>query len=699
MMLDFCEHDLDLPVQYSFHDLERDDPFMDRDRNLCLLCGRCWRICEKVHGKAAISITGRGRTAKLGTAFGKDYVDSGCVFCGACIDICPTGTLTDRYARWRGAPEGELASTCTVCPEDCPITVAVAGGRVVGTRMVALDRESRLCAVGRFAYPLIIGSPGRLTSPAVKEDDELVPVGWDEAVEAVGRKLGSYTDGRCVVVVGEGETRETRHMYERFAAEVMRGRVLRVPAGDVLEGPDSASLAEDVRSGKVGAVVVSGDYLTGEILGDVEYLVVIDFLPSSATEKADAVLPAAVLAEVEGTFRTSVGDVKELGGPVPAPGEARAEWAIIRDLAEAMGASGFAHESVGDVTAEVSGDDAPAAVAGSPRDNLRDVPTRFRGHWVADAARALEDIGLPSSPEPPPAMVTGGFPVVEAREVVPNFHLVRIRAPAVAKYAKPGQFAIVMVSETSERSPYTLIDWDAEEGTISLVVEEVGRSSRELVMARAGDVVAHVSGPLGTPFPVEKVGTVALGGGCYGVAAIYPVARAMKEAGNRVVCAIEASTRHLLYMEDELRGVCDELLIATKDGSRGRKGGVQELFVELLGEQSPPDLLVAIGCTFMMRMVAEATESRGAPLQVALKSIMVDGTGMCGACRVTIGGETKFACVDGPFFDGHAVDWDELMSRLGAFHQQEVDALRQSATRSSGGQASDHECKIGLDRR
>jgi NAD(P)H-flavin reductase len=362
-----------------------------------------------------------------------------------------------------------------------------------------------------------------------------------------------------------------------------------------------------------------------------------------------------------------------------------------------MGASGFAHETVGDVTAEVAGDDAPAAVAGSPRDVLRDVPTRFRGHWIADAARALEEIGLPSSPEPPPAMVAGGFPVVEVREVVPNFHLVKIKAPAVAKYAKPGQFAIVMVSETSERSPYTLIDWDAEEGTISFIVEEVGRSSREFVMSRPGDVVAHVSGPLGTPFPVEKVGTVALGGGCYGVAAIYPVARAMKEAGNRVVCAIEASTRHLLYMEDELRGVCDELLIATKDGSRGRKGGVQEVFVELLGGQSRPDLLVAIGCTFMMRMVAEATESRGAPLQVALKSIMVDGTGMCGACRVSVGGEMKFACVDGPFFDGHGVDWDELMSRLGAFHQQEIDALKQSGSRGSEGPASDHDCKIGLD--
>ncbi|MBI4860811.1 MAG: sulfide/dihydroorotate dehydrogenase-like FAD/NAD-binding protein [Candidatus Riflebacteria bacterium] len=216
----------------------------------------------------------------------------------------------------------------------------------------------------------------------------------------------------------------------------------------------------------------------------------------------------------------------------------------------------------------------------------------------------------------------------------------------------------------------------------------MGRSTREVVALKKGDCIEHVVGPLGLPYPLANLGTVALGGGCYGIGAIYPIARALKQAGNHVICVVEASSSYLFYMEEQLRGVCDELTIVTKDGTRGRKGGVQEAFVDLVQAGRKVDQFVAIGCTFMMRMVAEATRPLGVPLKVALNSIMVDGTGMCGACRVSVGGKTKFACVDGPFFDGHAVDWDELGYRRAAYVNEEIEALPQEAAGCPSGGAT-----------
>jgi NAD(P)H-flavin reductase len=224
--------------------------------------------------------------------------------------------------------------------------------------------------------------------------------------------------------------------------------------------------------------------------------------------------------------------------------------------------------------------------------------------------------------------------------------------------------------------PFTLVDWDAEQGTITMVIEEVGRSSQEIRNLQAGDIVAHVSGPLGLPLPIDKdKKTVVLGGGCYGIGAIYPIARAYKQAGAKVIAAIEGCSAHMLYMEQELRSVCDKLYIATKDGSRGRKGGVQDVFIDLQKTDLKIDEFIVVGCTFLMRQVAQKTSE--VPLQVALNPIMVDGTGMCGACRVAVGTETKFACVDGPFFDGRAVDWDELTSRRSAYLRSEVEAIPQ----------------------
>jgi len=675
---------LNLPTIYSLHNLERDDPFMDRDHNLCILCGRCWRICEKIHGRPAISINYRGRKAKIGAAFESSYIESGCTFCGACIDICPTGTLTDRFARWYGRPTSAQMSVCTLCPEGCSMRQMFVDGQLVAVEMTGYRREARLCALGRFAYAQLVNAPNRLRAPVIREDGEQIPVDWPEATSAVAGKLAAYRDGSFAAVVGDLATRENRYILQKFTEQVMGGQLIVAPLND---GNGSlVSIGGQIKSGNIKAVLVTGDYLGGEELDAIEYLIVSDFLPSAAAERADAVLPAAIGSELEGTFRNAAGQVKRLGKANDAPGQARPEWRIICELARAMDAAGFDYTAVEEVTEKIAGDAPPPALDAQPRDRLSDLPARSRGHLIADAVPALESIGLPVSEKPvPDGKVDGGFAIIEKTEIVPNFHRLVIEAPAVARHAKPGQFAIVMVTPTSERVPFTLIDWNAERGTITLIVEEVGRSSREMAVLKAGDRVAHVTGPLGLPLPIENYGTVVLGGGCYGIGAIYPIARALKQAGNTVVCVLEACSHYVLYMTDQFEKVCDRVELVTKDGTAGSKGGVQEVFCSLHERGVKIDRFVAIGCTFMMKMVAEKTKELGVPLDVALNPIMVDGTGMCGACRVSISGKTKFACVDGPFFDGHEVDWDELFSRRGAYAKVEIEAMPQQSCELSAG--------------
>jgi NADH dehydrogenase/NADH:ubiquinone oxidoreductase subunit G/NAD(P)H-flavin reductase len=681
LALQATSRELDLKTIYSVQNLERDDPFIDRDLNLCILCARCWRICESIHGRPAISILNRGKQARVGTAFNKSWVDSGCTFCGACIDICPTGTLSDRYARWYGVAGSEFLSTCTLCPEGCALYEQVLENRIIGTRMTDLDRDARLCAIGRFAYAQLINTPHRLERPLIREQDDLIPVSWDEAIAFAARQLAPFKgSGEFAVLAGEAEIRETNFLYEKFAVGFMQGRVVRLPAAAGNETAAVQALKSDIRSGKVKAAIVTGDYLDEETLAALQCLIVADFVPSPAAGRAHAVFPVAILSEVTGTFRNAAGEVKTVGPITTAPGQAQVEWRIIRDLAKAMGADSFNYDAVYQAAKDIHDDPAPVSLGGSPRDRLAGLPARFRGHNLADHVPGLEAMGLPCAAVKADAKPTEGFLVVQKAEVAANFHLITLQAPAIAGHARPGQFIMIMARETSERVPFTLADWDAKEGTITFVVEEVGRSSREMASLRQGDFVAHVSGPLGVPLPIEKVGSVILGGGCYGIAAIYPLARAFKQAGNKVIGVLEASSHFLFYMEDKLKSVCDELHYATRDGSRGIKGGVQDIFVERLNSGERPALMVAVGCTFMMRLTEEATRPFDVPLHVALNPIMVDGTGMCGACRLSVNGETKFACVDGPFFDAHKVDWEGLSSRRLAYAVAEIEALPQDAT-------------------
>jgi ferredoxin--NADP+ reductase len=251
-----------------------------------------------------------------------------------------------------------------------------------------------------------------------------------------------------------------------------------------------------------------------------------------------------------------------------------------------------------------------------------------------------------------------------------------MEAPAVARKAKAGQFVILRISERGERIPLTIADADPEGGTITLVVEEVGKTTKELGRLKEGDSILDLVGPLGNPMNIGNYGHVICIGGGSGIALVYPLTRALKKAGNRITSIIGARTRELLILEGEMRETSDELYVTTDDGSKGHRGFVTDILRKLVGEREKIDLVVAVGPVPMMKAVADITRPHKIRTLVSLNPIMVDGMGMCGTCRVTVGGETKFTCVDGPLFDGHLVDFEELEARRRLYEPEERLALK-----------------------
>jgi ferredoxin--NADP+ reductase len=269
--------------------------------------------------------------------------------------------------------------------------------------------------------------------------------------------------------------------------------------------------------------------------------------------------------------------------------------------------------------------------------------------------------------------------VVERRMIVPNLHLLTLEAPDVARKMRPGQFVIVRPRDEGERIPLTVADWDPEKGTVTFVFMEVGASTGALALLGPGDVVPTCVGPLGNATEIADYGNVVCIGGCYGIGSIYPVCRELKRAGNRVLMIAEARSSYLLYWLKELSAVSSRLLTVTRDGSHGIKGHAEKVLDLIREQQNLPDRIIVNGCTFLMSRVSELTRSLGIRTLVNLNPIMIDGTGMCGVCRVTVGGQTRFACVDGPEFDGHAINWEEFLARRKAYTDEEALLMRRSA--------------------
>ena len=262
--------------------------------------------------------------------------------------------------------------------------------------------------------------------------------------------------------------------------------------------------------------------------------------------------------------------------------------------------------------------------------------------------------------------------IIAKEQLSQDVFRMRVKSPLIAEERQPGQFIILQLdTEFGERSPLTIADADMAEGSITLIFQAVGKSTKLLAQMKVGEKIANLVGPLGRPTHIEKFGTVVCVGGGIGVAPLYPIAQGMKQAGNKLIVIIGARTKELVILEAEMRAIADEVIVCTDDGSYGRQGLVTAPLKELCEQDSKPNLAVAIGPPVMMKFCALTTKPYAVPTVVSLNTIMIDGTGMCGGCRVTVGGQMKFTCVDGPEFDGHLVDFDQLIQRLGSYREQE----------------------------
>ncbi|MDR1286601.1 MAG: sulfide/dihydroorotate dehydrogenase-like FAD/NAD-binding protein [Treponema sp.] len=273
--------------------------------------------------------------------------------------------------------------------------------------------------------------------------------------------------------------------------------------------------------------------------------------------------------------------------------------------------------------------------------------------------------------------------IIEKKRLSAEVYEMTVEAPLIARARKAGQFIIVQIdTEWGERIPLTIADADAERGTVTMVFQTVGATTHRLAVREEGGFLENILGPLGNPTRIEKYGTVVCVGGGIGVAPLFPIVQALKAAGNRVQVIMGARTKELVIFEDRMRRYADEITVVTDDGSYGKKALVTGPLREYCAAPSKPGMIVAIGPPVMMKFCEKTAAEFGVPILVSLNTIMIDGTGMCGGCRVTVGGETKFVCVDGPEFDGHKVDFENMMLRMKAFKEREEE--------------EHHKCHIGL---
>jgi len=279
--------------------------------------------------------------------------------------------------------------------------------------------------------------------------------------------------------------------------------------------------------------------------------------------------------------------------------------------------------------------------------------------------------------------------IVSKEQLSQNVFTAQVEAPLVARAGRPGQFVIISINnEYAERIPLTIADADPEKGTIRLIWQRLGKTTAELADLKEGDEIANVAGPLGRPTHIENFGFAVCVGGGIGNAPLLPIVRALKDAGNKITTILGARNKELLILEDEFAPISDELIITTDDGSYGRKALVTEPLKEICQREPKPDQAYVIGPAIMMKFCCDVTKRFDVPTQVSLNTIMVDGTGMCGGCRIEYDNQPKFVCVDGPEFDGHKVNFDLMMKRLNAYKELEQEAHEQYKK---------HRCKIGLE--
>ncbi len=976
------------PVYYREYEPEHEDAFFDRDYNICILCGRCVRMCQEVRGTSVLAFKHRGPKTQIGPAFGRNHVEAGCEFCGACVSVCPTGTLADKASKWDGQPDGFEVSTCPFCALGCQIELLHKDGRLskVHPHLDPEINDGQLCVRGRFCLPETTHNHQRARKPVLKRGQYFRDVSWPEALDDVASHLKGVKPDEILMVVSPDLTNESLYKAQKFIRSVLNsnsidstarwalpggpglwaelfsrpisiksiahadaiiavgldsrfsfsvagveirralkegatlvtidprdsnlarytkhwlrprpgaeGNLLRVLAESLLTGKPVSQGAVDksgvdkstveraievLAAGKELAVIVGptafavdanhelGDALLklaererttilplyqgtntrgalelgvfGELLPGLERakdrgVSLADLLEGRAKPKVlflvgespffvrpdcdyiiaqdtykppfevDAFLPAASFAESDGTLTNIEGRIQRVVRIENLPdgasmGFARPDWFIFDALAEKLGHAEPPSENASQILKEISEKVAgfPATPDRQPRKlqpasripwdtprmashetngfrlilepggfRHRGIDMRFVVEGLSELALEegfrlhpadLEELGIkngeiavlradgvevfgpvkadPDCPggsvyvyrpfaygglphrsnlEPlyrlgeslltatiapagssqpqgitrPASMGAGGesappdsYKIIERRMIVPNLHEFIVEAPLVTMAVQPGNFIILRPDVTGERVPLTVADWNPDAGTVTSIFLQVGASTAKLARLKPGDTIPTYAGPLGRETEIANYGTVLCIGGCYGIGSIYPVARALHNAGNTVYSFLEGRSRYLLYWQDKFRLVSTKVFEITRDGSAGYKGHISRLPEILTLEKIKPDRIFVNGCTFLMMRTSEITRELGIKTIVNMNPIMIDGTGMCGVCRLTVAGKTKFACVDGPDFDGHEVDWEEFLNRRKTYNLEEVQPLRRSGCAS-----------------
>jgi NADH dehydrogenase/NADH:ubiquinone oxidoreductase subunit G len=386
--------ELPVPPVYRNIALERSDPFIDRDLNLCILCGRCVRICKAHHGQSTIDFVGRGTNTRIGEAFGRSLAEAGCRFCGSCIDVCPTGSLADRYGKWFGAPTGTVPTTCTLCDQACAISVE-SNARKRAVTASGVETRLPICVLGRFAIPEFLNAASRLTKPQVRVGERMREVPWPQALAQAAERLKPFVGDGFALVCDTSSTLEDRHVFRAFTHDVMR-------SPHYIEiRPDARGVSRHALPDGVRAALLTGDFVERDRLEQLELLIVQDCHPSSASEPAAVVFPAAALAEVDGTCFDVEGVMRPLRKACEAPGAARPDWFIICDLARAMGATGLEYASAQAIAAAVgvNGVGLRLGRAAAPPAALDPTlrRTHFRGHRLEDMVSGLRDLSAVTS--------------------------------------------------------------------------------------------------------------------------------------------------------------------------------------------------------------------------------------------------------------------------------------------------------------
>jgi NAD(P)H-flavin reductase len=469
---------------------------------------------------------------------------------------------------------------------------------------------------------------------------------------------------------------------------------------------------QKIRERKIKALYLTERIKDTELLKNIEFLIIQDIYPSDNFRYANIILPSLTFIEDSGTLLNSELRLQKVQKSAFVESESKSDWIIFCDLAKIIDTSfkdEFNFQNSDEILEQISKFNPYFKIHSSnnktvssfqkllyiPDLSLNFTPLsesvfnfeffKYRGEPLSNQVPDLkaltiykslenEEVKLITKEKP---LIETDFEIIKNDEIAPNLYILIIKAPLIAEKAKPGNFILLMQYEDSERIPLTLSDWDAKNETITLFYQEVGYSTKELTNLKGGDYLYSVVGPLGKEIEIHRFGTILIGGGCYGNGAIYPIAKAMKEAGNKVIIILESKNEKLFYLEEELAKFSDQIIYCTSDGSKGLKGKIKTGIEYLMNQNFKIDRCYFIGCIYMMMEASNTTKIYGEiPTFVSLNTIMIDGTGMCGSCRLTLNQDgkdiTKFACVDGPTFNGHLVNWNELIKRRTALYENEI---------------------------